>query len=54
MQAEFSENNVINWLEFFRLFTTKEDRKTINKFIRSNFGISRAATNKKLYNRYWK
>lgn len=54
MQAEFSENNIINWLEFFRIFVTKEDKRTINKFIQKNTSTSRANTNRKLYNKYWK
>lgn len=53
MQAEFSENNVINWLRFFCNFINKEDQQTIRKYIMSQSIINKSYTSRKIYRKYW-
>lgn len=54
MYAEFSDRNITNWLSFFCKFINKEDEKTIRTFIKKHSFSSKLATNRALYNKYWK
>lgn len=61
MQAEFTENNIINWLKFFReLVPNEEDKQTITKFIVNHTDDRDDGTGKniyasrRLYYKYWK
>lgn len=54
MYAEFSDKNITNWLNFFCNFVNKEDEKTIRVFVKKHSFTSKLATNRALYNKYWK